>query len=225
MFFEFRFWKYLFNRNELISSLKDSTMRSFEKRVWLVAFLGVLLFALRDLWGMHTEELTSIFVGGFEDTFVIARITSLVGAIIWSIIYMAFHFFGLAFLIHKITKVELSKVAVLQLFVVALLLMEKAFIFFLYAVVGYTTEFSILSFGPLAATFLENEFFTYFFNELTIITALVIAIQFQFLRAFTTMSSRNLLLILIAIQLVLAVLVSGIQVLPIESWFEGGKTV
>ncbi len=200
-------------------------MRSFEKRVWLVAFLGVLLFALRDLWGMHTEELTSIFVGGFEDTFVIARITSLVGAIIWSIIYMAFHFFGLAFLIHKITKVELSKVAVLQLFVVALLLMEKAFIFFLYAVVGYTTEFSILSFGPLAATFLENEFFTYFFNELTIITALVIAIQFQFLRAFTTMSSRNLLLILIAIQLVLAVLVSGIQVLPIESWFEGGKTV
>lgn len=225
MFFEFRFWKYLFNRNELIVSLKDTTMRGFEKRVWFVAILGVLLFALRDVWGMHTEELTAIFVGGYEDKFIVARMTSLVGAVIWSFIYMAFHFFGIAFILHKITSVELSKVAVLQLFVVALLLMEKAFVFIIYAVVGYTTDFSILSFGPLAATFLDNQFFSYFFNELTLITGLVIAIQFHFLRAFTAMSARNLLLILIAIQLILALLTAGIEVLPLELWFEGGETV
>ncbi|MDI2587725.1 hypothetical protein OR571_11510 [Psychrobacillus sp. NEAU-3TGS] len=225
MFFEFRFWKYLFNRNELIGSLEDTKMRGFEKRVWLIAILGVLLFALRDIWGMHTEGLTSLFVGGFEDTFVIARATSLIGAIIWSFLYMAFHFFGIAFLLHKITKIELSKVAVIQLFVVALLLMEKAFTFFLYAIVGYTTDFSILSFGPLAATFLNNEFFTYFFNELTLITGLIIAIQFHFLRAFTEMSARNLFIILLVIQLLLALFVAGIQVLPLEAWFEGGQSV
>lgn len=221
MFFDFRFWKYLFNQNELIGSLKDTKMQGFEKRVWLVAILGVVLFALRDIWGMHTEALTSLFVGGFEDTFVIARATSLLGAIIWSIVYMAFHFFGIAFLLHKITNIELSKVAVIQLFVVALLLMEKAFVFILYAVVGYTTDFSILSFGPLAATFLDSEFFTYFFNELTIITGLVIAIQFHFLRAFTEMSARNLFIILIVIQLILALFIAGIQVLPLEAWIEG----
>ncbi|TQR18134.1 hypothetical protein [Psychrobacillus soli] len=225
MFFEFRFWKYLFNRNELIGSLKDSNMRGFEKRVWLVAILGVLLFALRDIWGMHTEGLTTLFVGGFEDTFVIARATSLIGAIIWSILYMAFHFFGIAFLLHKITNIELSKAAVIQLFVVALLLMEKAFVFFLYAIAGYTTDFSLLSFGPLAATFLDSEFFTYFFNELTLITGLIIAIQFHFLRAFSEMSARNLFIILIVIQLILALFTAGIQVLPIETWIEGGQAV
>lgn len=224
MFFEYRFWKYLFNQNELIGSLKDTKMHGFEKRVWLVAILGIVLFALRDIWGMHTEELTSLFVGGFEDTFVIARATSLIGAIIWSILYMAFHFFGIAFLLHKITNMELSKVAVIQLFVVALLLMEKAFVFLLYVVVGYTTDFSFLSFGPLAATFLDNDFFTYFFNELSIITGLVIAIQFRFLRAFTEMSARNLLIILIAIQVILALFIAGIQVLPLEAWFEGGQS-
>jgi len=223
MFFEFRFWKYLFNQNELIGSLKDTKMHGFEKRVWLVALLGVVLFALRDIWGMHTEELTSIFVGGFEDTFVIARATSLIGSIIWSILYMAFHFFGIAFLLHKITNMELSKVAVIQLFVVVLLLMEKAFIFLLYVVVGYTTDFSVLSFGPLAVTFLDSDFFTYFFNELSIITGLVIAIQFRFLRAFTEMSARNLLIILIVIQVILALFIAGIQVLPLEAWFEGGQ--
>lgn len=223
MYFDFRFWKYLFNRNELMESLKDTKMRGFEKRVWLVAILGILLFALRDIWGMHTEGLTAIFVGGYEDTYVIARATSLIGAIIWSLLYMAFHFFGIAFILHKITNIELSKVAVIQLFVVALLIMEKAFVFLLYAVVGYTTDFSVLSFGPLAATFLDNDFFTYFFNELTLITGLIIAIQFHFLRAFTEMSARNLLIILIVIQLILALFIAGIQVLPIEAWIEGGQ--
>ncbi|MEK3978722.1 hypothetical protein MKY37_06440 [Psychrobacillus sp. FSL K6-2836] len=225
MFFEFRFWKYLFNRNELIVSLKeDATMRGFQSRVWFVAIFGVLLYALRDIWGLHTEELTALFVNGYEDTFTIARITSLIGTIIWSLLYMGFHFFIIAFILHKITNVELSKVAVLQLFVVALLLMEKAFNFFLYAIVGYATDYSVLSFGPLAATFLEHSYFNHFFNELSLITALIIALQFHFLRAFTTLSARNLFILLIIIQVILSLTSAGFEVLPIESWIEGGKS-
>lgn len=224
MFFEFRFWKYLFNRNELIVSLKeDATMRGFQSRVWFVAIFGVLLYALLDIWGLHTEELTALFVNGYEDTFTIARITSLIGTIIWSLLYMGFHFFIIAFILHKITNVELSKVAVLQLFVVALLLMEKAFNFFLYAIVGYATDYSVLSFGPLAATFLEHSYFNHFFNELSLITALIIALQFHFLRAFTTLSARNLFILLIVIQVILSLISAGFEVLPIESWIEGGK--
>ena len=101
-------------------------MRDFQSRVWFVAIFGVLLFALRDIWGLHTEELTALFVNGYEDTFTIARIISLIGTIIWSLLYMAFHFFVIAFILHKITKVELSKVAILQLFVVALLINGKS---------------------------------------------------------------------------------------------------
>ena len=225
MFFEFRFWKYLFNRNNLIVSLKeDATMRGFQSRVWFVAIFGILLFALRDIWGLHTEELTALFVNGYEDTFTIARIISLIGTIFWSLLYMGFHFFVIAFILHKITQVELSKVAILQLFVVAFLLMEKAFNYFLYAVVGYATDYSVLSFGPLAATFIEQSYVNYFFNELSLITGLIVAIQFHFLRAFTAMSTRNLFLLLLGIQLILALITAGFEVLPIESWIEGGQT-
>lgn len=225
MFFEFRFWKYLFNRNDLIISLKDdATMRGFQSRVWFIAIFGILLYALRDIWGLHTEELTALFVNGYEDTFTIARIVSLIGTIIWSLLYMGFHFFGIAFILHKVTDVELSKVAVLQLFVVALLLMEKAFNFFLYTIVGYATNYSVLSFGPLAATFIEHSYVNYFFNELSLITGLIIAIQFHFLRSFTTMSTRNLFLLLLIIQVILAFITAGFEVLPIESWIEGGQT-
>ena len=225
MFFEFRFWKYLFKRNELIVSLKeDATMQDFQSRVWFVAIFGVLLYALRDIWGIHTEQLTALFVNGYEDTFTIARIISLIGTIIWSLLYMAFHFFIISFILHKITNVELSKLAIVQLFVVALLLMEKAFNYFLYAVVGYATDYSVLSFGPLAATFLEHSYFNHFFNELSLITALIIAIQFHFIRAFTTLSARNLFLILVVIQVILALITAGLEVLPIETWVEGGQS-
>ncbi|WP_427138205.1 hypothetical protein [Psychrobacillus psychrodurans] len=225
MFFEFRFWKYLFNRNDLIVSLKeDATMRGFQSRVWFVAIFGILLFALRDIWGLHTEELTALFVNGYEDTFTIARIISLIGTIFWSLLYMGFHFFVIAFILHKITQVELSKVAILQLFVVAFLLMEKAFNYFLYAVVGYATDYSVLSFGPLAATFIEQSYVNYFFNELSLITGLIVAIQFHFLRSFTAMSTRNLFLLLLGIQVILALITAGFEVLPIESWIEGGQT-
>lgn len=225
MFFEFRFWKYLFNRNNLIVSLKeDATMRGFQSRVWFVAIFGILLFALRDIWGLHTEELTALFVNGYEDTFTIARIISLIGTIFWSLLYMGFHFFVIAFILHKITQVELSKVAILQLFVVAFLLMEKAFNYFLYAVVGYATDYSVLSFGPLAATFIEQSYVNCFFNELSLITGLIVAIQFHFLRSFTAMSTRNLFLLLLGIQVILALITAGFEVLPIESWIEGGQT-
>ncbi|MER2261932.1 MAG: hypothetical protein ABS934_07930, partial [Psychrobacillus sp.] len=213
MFFEFRFWKYLFHQQDLANSLKDATMRSFKGRVWMVALLGVLLFALRDIWGMHTEGLTTLFAKGFGETYIIARIVSLIGAILWSLVYMAFYFFLISYVLHKLTDVELSKVAVLQLFVVGLLLLEKALVFGLYAIVGYTTEFSVLSFGPMAEVFLDNKFFVYFFNELSLITGLIVAIQFQFLRNYTELSTRNLIIILIAIPLVLALLVAGFEML------------
>lgn len=198
-------------------------MRDFKGRVWFVVLCGVLLFALRDVWGMHTEGLTSLFAKGFGETYVIARIVSLIGAILWSLIYIAFYFFGISYILHKLTNVDLAKIAVLQLFVVSLLLMEKAFVFILYSLVGYTTDFSVLSFGPMAALFLSNKFFIYFFNELSLVTGLIVALQYQFLRIYTDLSGRNLIIILIAIPVVLALLVAGFEILPIEKWIEGGQ--
>lgn len=172
---------------------------------------------------MHTEGLTSLFAKGFGETYVIARIVSLIGAILWSLIYIAFYFFGISYILHKLTNVDLTKIAVLQLFVVSLLLMEKAFVFILYSLVGYTTDFSVLSFGPMAALFLSNKFFIYFFNELSLVTGLIVALQYQFLRIYTDLSGRNLIIILIAIPVVLALLVAGFEILPIEKWIEGGQ--
>ena len=81
--------------------------------------------------------------------------------------------------------------------------MEKALIFLVFVSKGATANYSFLSFGPLAATYLESKYLILFLNQLTITTALIIALQFSFIRVFMGESKRKpLLWSLIGIHLV-----------------------
>ncbi len=226
MIFDFRFWRYLANQQELIHNLSSSSMRDFKKRVWMVGFFGLLLFITQELWGMNTQHLTEIVAVGGKDPYTIARLMSLVGIMSWAVIYMFFHFFGIAFLLNRITKIELSKLAVLQLYVLALLLIEKALLFVIFTLLGMTTPVSLFSFGPLATVVFDHPFLLFFFNQLTIFTALIIAMQARFIRGFSEMNPRIVLVILIMIHIVMALVTAAVGILPIEEWYarfvEGG---
>ena len=227
MIFDFRFWRYLANQQELIDNLGTSNMRDFKKRAWMVGFFGLLLFVLQELWGMNTQHITSVYALGSHDSFALARLVSLAGIIIWAVLYLSFHFFGIAFLLNKITGIVLSKLAVLQLYVVGILLIEKALLFLIFMMLGITTPVSLFSFGPLAATVFDHPFIVFFFNQLSIFTALIIALQVRFIRSFTDMNARTIFLIVIAIHMVMALITATVSILPLEEWFirvvEGGN--
>lgn len=229
MIFDFRFWRYFSRQQELIDNLANAQMRDFKTRVWMVGLLGLLLFAVREFWGMNTENLTSTFVVAGIDAFTLARILSLVGILIWAFIYMAFHFFGIAFLLNKLTHIELSKLAVLQLYVLSILLIEKALMFIIFVLLGFTTPVSLFSFGPLAGTFLEQPFFIFFFNQLTIFTALIIALQVRFIRAFSEYKSSHIFLLVLAMHVLMALITAAVGFIPFEEWYvrfiEGGADV
>lgn len=229
MIFDFRFWRYFSRQQELIDNLANAQMRDFKTRVWMVGLLGLLLFAVREFWGMNTENLTSIFAVAGSDAFTLARILSLVGLLIWAFIYIAFHFFGIAFLLNKLTHIELSKLAVLQLYVLSILLIEKALMFIIFVLLGFTTPVSLFSFGPLAGTFLEQPFFIFFFNQLTIFTALIIALQVRFIRAFSDYKSSHIFLLVLAMHVLMALITAAVGFIPFEEWYvrfiEGGADV
>ena len=91
---------------------------------------------------------------------------------------------------------------------------------------GVTTPVSLFSFGPLAVTFFDHPFLIFFFNQLSIFTALIIALQVRFIRSFRDINPRTLYLIIIAIHIVMALLTAVISILPHEEWYlqlvEGG---
>ena len=92
---------------------------------------------------------------------------------------------------------------------------------------GITTPVSLFSFGPLAATVFDHPFLVFFFNQLSIFTALIIALQVRFIQSFTDMNARTILLIVIAIHIVMALITATVGILPLEEWFirvvEGGN--
>lgn len=216
MIFDFKFWHYFTRQGELIHNLKETEMRRFNQRiVWILA-LGVLVFALREIWGMNTGSLTPFLASGMWDTYALARWTSLAGTLIWAGIYLAFHLYGVALLFNKITDMPWRAALVMQSYVVALLIIEKALIFLLFAVAGVTMSVSVFSFGPMAATFIEVPFLTFFFNQLTVFTALIIAIQYRFVRNFTEISPKKLLFGLILIHTIVALIVAAFSFIPLN---------
>ncbi|RNF40323.1 hypothetical protein EEX84_04980 [Planococcus salinus] len=191
-------------------------MRNFNRRLVWILVLGLLVFALREIWGMNTASLTPYLSSGMTDVYTLARWTSLAGTLLWAGVYLAFHSYAVAFLFHKIAKMPWRAALVMQTYVLSLLVIEKALIFLLFAVPGVTLSVSIFSFGPLAATFLDMPFLTYFFNQLTIFTALIIAIQYRYVRSFTKISPKVILFVLILLHIAAALLVASLDFVPLD---------
>ncbi|MET3575430.1 hypothetical protein ACFFIY_07575 [Bhargavaea ullalensis] len=219
MFFDFKFWRYLTDQRTLMERLGGSAMRGFRLRVIGLFVSAVLLYALMNMWGIGTRDLTPITAMGSEETFALARILSLAGSILWALVYTAFHLYGISFILHKLTAIDYRKLVVLQLFVTAILLLEKAIVFIVFLVNGKAAPVSFLSFGPLAATFLTYPFLIYFLNQLSIGTAIVIAFQFRFIRFFQPEANRNLLWILLGLHIAMALITSLVGLIPADRWF------
>lgn len=221
MIFDFKFWHYFARQGQLIHNLENSEMRYFNRRLgWLFA-LGVLLFALREIWGMNSTSLTTYLVAGDFDAYTLARWTSLVGTLVWAGIYLAFHTYGAAFLFSRFLKMPWRAALVMQSYVTAILIIEKALLFFIFAVLGYTTYLSLFSFGPLASMLFNHSFIILFFNQLTIFTSLIIAIQYRFLRNYVAFSPKLLLFGLILLHVLIALFMGALSFVPLADMIEG----
>jgi len=227
MFFDFKFWHFLTNPHQLANQLESSSMHGLKKRVLFVAFFGVLLFAIRDIWGMNTESITALLSTMTTTDYTIARYVSVAGALMWAFIYMAFHFFAFAYILSRLTAIPFKKLLPLQLLVTGILLLEKAVVLLVFTMKGATTSVSFLSFGPLAITFLDSWYIILFLNQLTVTTALIIALQSRFIRAYSGgVERKGFIWILIGIHVAMALLVAAVGFIPLESLFhsfvEGG---
>ncbi|KXH84006.1 hypothetical protein [Sporosarcina sp. HYO08] len=217
MFFNFTYWHFLTKPEELAEKLQSSEMRGFNKRVVFVFLFGLFLFVSRELWGMNTESVTSLLATMTTIDFIIARYASLLGVILWAFVYMAFHFWGFAYILRFLTKIPYQNILPLQLLITGLLLLEKAIVFIVFYIKGEVANVSFLSFGPLAMTFLDQYYMIFFLNQLTIITAAIIALQFRFVRAYHGASNwKGILGLLIAVHVVMALITAAVGMIPFE---------
>lgn len=221
MISDFRFWHFFPRQGQLIHTIQHTEMRNINKRIACIIAIGLLVFAIREIWGMNTDSLTPLLAAGMWDAYTLARWTSLLGTLLWAGFYLAFHLYGAAFLFSKILKMPWRAAIIMQTYVTALLVIEKGLIFLLFALTGYTMSVSIFSFGPIAATFLDNNFLIYFFNQLTLFTSLIIAVQYRFIRSFTKINPKLILLGLILLHIFAALIVASFSLIPVDDMLSG----
>ncbi|MCG7337368.1 hypothetical protein MHZ95_19090 [Sporosarcina sp. ACRSM] len=220
MFFDFKFWHFLTDPQQLSSRLQTSEMRGFNKRVAAVFLFGILLFAFREIWGMGTESITPLLPTMTATDYTIARYASLLGTILWALVYLSFHFFGFAYILSLLTAIPFQKLLPMQLLMTGLLLIEKTLVLSVFMVKGATASVSFLSFGPLAVTFLDSYYLILFLNQLTITTALILTFQYRFIRSYNGITERKgWFWILFGLHIGMALIVASMGLIPFESLF------
>ena len=223
MFYHYKFWHSLTHPAQFADIIETGKVSGYKKRSFTVFMLFILLFAAREFWGMGTESLTTLFAMDLRDDYNIARLLSMIGAILWAIFYFSFHYYGVTYILHLFTEIPYKWIQKVQLYVVVFLLIEKAILFAVFFSVSYTTTFSFFSLAPLAQQFIDNDVFLFFINQLTITTALTIFVQYTFLSKWEEETSRKALLAkIIFLQIIMAIFVGMISVLPLQEWLIRG---
>lgn len=172
---------------------------------------------------MGTESLTTLFAMNNQDEYYTARLLSMVGAFIWGIIYYCFQYFGVTYMLYLLTDIPYKWIQKVQLYVMAFLLIEKAILFAVFYGVGYSTTFSFFSLAPIAQLFIDADVVLFVINQLTAATVLTIIVQFTFLSKWEEAADRKALLAkIIVIQVLMAVIVGMISVLPLQEWITRG---
>lgn len=218
MFFNFTFRYFMTKPERLADQLQHSEMRGFKMRVFFVFLASVLLFSVRSWWGFNTETLTPVLTTMTTADYTLARYASLVGSIIWSLLYVSFYLFGFSYILSAVTNIPFKKLLPLQLFVTTLLLIEKGLIFLVFVLKGAAVSVSFLSMGPLAITYLETPYWIFFWNQLALTTVIIIAFQYRYSQTFITepRNRKRLLLLVIVVHLALALMIAAVGYIPAD---------
>ncbi|HWK24389.1 MAG TPA: hypothetical protein VNS08_15280 [Ureibacillus sp.] len=222
MDYQFRFWHALLNPSKLAFALDnqetDYQIKGYRSRFFILLGLTIVFFVLRAIWGMGTENLTYLYATNLEEEYITSRYLAVLGAIIKGLLFFAFHYYFITLCLSILTDYSFKAISKVQVFVIASILIEKAILFLVYAVAGYTTPISFLSLGPISTYLTDENFVVYFFNQLSIATIVTVLIQYMYLSKWEDESKGLLLAKIIAIQIFFALITAGISVIPIYDY-------
>ncbi|GLC87865.1 hypothetical protein [Lysinibacillus piscis] len=223
MLYDYKFWHSLTHPAMLAKAVEDGEIRGYHKRVLVVFFLFMALIIAREYWGIGTEGLTTLFATNQQNAYYVARLLSMVGALFVGILYFSFHYYGVTYILYVLTDIPYKWIQKVQLYAIVFVLIEKAILFVVFYAVGYTTTFSFLSFAPIVQQAISTEVVLFTINQLTVATVLTVIVQYVFLAKWEEVAEHKLLLVKITLlQLLIAIFIGMISVLPLQQWLVRG---
>ncbi|WP_394580932.1 hypothetical protein [Cytobacillus firmus] len=139
-----------------------------------------------------------------------------IGKALWGIVFSLLIFFVPAIFYWTIMDTEFAKLLVMQLFVLAVLLIEKALTLILQISFGLERVSSPFSLGVMVQYLTDNRLLIQLAGTITLFQIWVIFFQYMNLKAFSPRSPKWILLIVIIVNLVGWIMTSTIYYLEFE---------
>ncbi|WP_187445654.1 hypothetical protein [Bacillus infantis] len=185
---------------------KAEDLRGLRKRIWLLAILSSIIYAISSYFGIGTEfiskELSNLSAGEFEAR----KGLFVLGKAVWGLLYAAIYIFLPALYFWTLTDLEYKKLLVVQLFAFSILLIEKALLIPISLTWGISPSSSPFSLGILAQYATSNGLIVHFLGAITLFQVWIIYVQTYWIKKLTGRKGWVIFLIVLSLHIVFWIL-------------------
>lgn len=204
MFFQVRIWKGLREPYVTAHQLKKTDkIVGIWKWTALLLLVSLILAGISAIFGVGNEQLSKLIYDTSSSEFATIKGLFAVGQVLQGLVVTAVFIFLPALVLWIFSDVEYRKLVVIQLYVASIYFLEKVISFPLQLYFGLDHASSPFSLGVMAQYITDYKFISNFFGEVSLFALWMIFLQYQYLKVVSEKNPKQLLLVIISINLVL----------------------
>ncbi|MBP2242274.1 fatty acid desaturase [Cytobacillus eiseniae] len=196
---------------------KAEEIRGLWKRVVILLLISMLLSAIASYYGVGLGFLAKEITGIPQQELEAKKLIAGIGKIIWAAGFGAFVLFGWSLILWALIDLQYKKLVVIQLFVLVILLLEKAILLPFSISLGIGSEFSPFALGVVAKYITSNLIVIHLLSHLSIFKIWVIVFQYICMKRMSEKNPKIILLLIICVNLFFWVVSTLLSYLKIES--------
>lgn len=182
---------------------KAETTTGIGRRITLLYFLSLLLFAASTYFGIGTETFSGFITERTEDEFEASKIFLLGGKLVFSLLQTSFYLWFLALIFWLFLDIPYSKGIIVQLFILTIHLIEKLITYPILILLNLNQSSNPFSLGVISQYLIKNEYWIHFFGSITLFQVLAITMLFYYLSKLTEKKNIQTLIIVISVYLLI----------------------
>ncbi|MBY0123511.1 hypothetical protein [Bacillus sp. S/N-304-OC-R1] len=203
--------------NTLVYQIMNAEkVRGLWKKAALLCFMSIILYALYGFYGVGMDFLTKEITEFDMKELETMKLLVIVGRLIWGVIYSILVLFGFSVILWATLDMSYIKIVVVQLFVLCILLFEKAVVLPICILLGIGLEASPFSIGVIARYLSTSSILVYFLSHFSLFKLWAVIFQYKILKGLSERNPKTVLIMIIIVNLLIWLVSSLLSYLEIE---------
>lgn len=220
MFFQVQLWKGLKEPYVTAHQLnKADKIVGLWKWITLLLLFTLVLSGTSAIFGVGNEQLSKLIYDTSHSEFMMIKVVFALGQVLQALIVTAVLIFLPSLVLWIFMDVDYHKLVVIQLYVTTIYLIEKGITFPMQIYFGLDHASLPFSLGIMAQSITDYKFITNFFGEVSLFALWSIILQYRYLKVVSEKNRKQLLFVIISINLFLWIFAALFSYIKFEVLF------